>query len=148
MYSKSTGVTCEFAENGAQALAMAKEVFFDLIILDIQMPVMDGLTAFKEIKALKNHNSTIPILAFSAFAAPSDAEKYLGEGFSEYLTKPLSKNMFVECLLRYIQEKKYLSRSLIDVMSAFFVMFTNQPLQLGVGYIEPSLPCIVAMPNR
>lgn len=105
MYAKIMGLYCEFAENGAQAVEMAQKNSYNLIILDIQMPIMDGAEALKKIRALNNKNSSAPILAFSAYASKTDEEKYLGEGFNEYLTKPLSKKKFIDCLTIYIERQ-------------------------------------------
>lgn len=69
------------------------------------MPVMDGAEALKQIRALNNKNSSAPILAFSAYASKADEEKYLAAGFDEYLTKPLSKKKFVDCLTMYIDRQ-------------------------------------------
>lgn len=102
MYAKFLGVNCDLVENGEQAVSAAKTQAYDLIILDIQMPIMDGLQAYKEIRSLSNDNSMIPIVAFSAYASKTDEEKYLSEGFSAYLTKPLTKETFVTCLSKYL----------------------------------------------
>ncbi len=82
-------VTC--AENGAQALDLLAEKDFDLVLMDIQMPTMDGITAVKEIRK-KNRgvrNPDIPVVALTVFSMQGDKERFLEAGMDEYLTKPV-----------------------------------------------------------
>lgn len=78
------------AQNGAEALDLWNDGEFDLVILDIQMPVMDGLTAAKEIRAHPKANSrVVPIIAMTANAMEADREKSLQAGMNDHITKPL-----------------------------------------------------------
>lgn len=102
MYGKSFDLNCDLAENGVQAVEMAEKNNYDLVILDIQMPVMDGVQALKKIRSSNQKHKKTPIVAFSAFASKTDEKKYMSEGFDDYLTKPLSKKSFVDCVSRFI----------------------------------------------
>lgn len=82
------GCVAQFAENGLLALEKCKENTFDLILMDIQMPVMDGVEATQKIKA--DHPDAPPIIGLSANAMEGDAEKYMGLGLDDYLLKPLT----------------------------------------------------------
>ncbi|MEO0400293.1 MAG: response regulator [Pseudomonadota bacterium] len=80
-----------FAENGALALEQAKTRRFDLIFMDISMPVMDGVEATKAIRAHEaeaGHHRT-PVIALTAHAMTGDRERFLGDGIDDYLTKPV-----------------------------------------------------------
>ncbi|MFA4917852.1 MAG: response regulator [Thermodesulfovibrionales bacterium] len=77
------------AENGEEAVRIAREQKPDLIIMDLQMPVMNG---FEAIRILKNDPETnhIKILAVTSFAMAGDREKALGTGADEYISKPIN----------------------------------------------------------
>ena len=71
-----------------QAVELFKTGEFDVILMDVQMPKMDGLQATREIRSLSEAGSRIPILAMTAHATEADREKCLAAGFSDYLAKP------------------------------------------------------------
>lgn len=78
-------------ENGAQALEIVKQQHFDLVLMDVQMPVMDGPTATRLIRALDSEVRNIPIIALTANAMAGDREQYLAAGMTDYLTKPIDQ---------------------------------------------------------
>ncbi len=99
------GCTVEIAENGKIALEkFATNNNFDLILMDIQMPVMDGVTAVKELR--NRYQNLPPIIGLSANAMEGDAEKYIEEGMSDYLSKPVKERDLVVKLLKYFSIKK------------------------------------------
>ena len=91
-------VTC--VENGKEALDTLQENSFDLILMDIQMPVMDGLAATKVIRAANSAYNDIPIIAITAHAMSGDRDRFLSQGFSGYISKPVE----IEDLMKTIQE--------------------------------------------
>ena len=90
------------ATNGFEALSVLEQKEFDLIFMDINMPVMDGLKALKEIKS---RGMKTPIVALTANAIAGDREKFLEEGFSEYLAKPIEDEALNEVLRKYLHPK-------------------------------------------
>ncbi len=85
------GVNVSLANNGLEAVTMWNEGEFDLIIMDIQMPVMDGLTAAGEIrKSAKELSQTVPIIAMTAHAMSGDREKSIQAGMNDHITKPIN----------------------------------------------------------
>lgn len=86
------------AYNGAEAIEKFKQEKPDLILMDVKMPVMDGLTATKTIREI----SQIPIIALTAFAFDQDRIRILEVGCNEYLTKPLSPPLLKETIAKYI----------------------------------------------
>ncbi len=85
------GVNVSLANNGAEALSMWNDGDFDIIILDIQMPIMDGLTAAGEIrKSSKESSKTVPIIAMTAHAMTGDREKSIQAGMNDHITKPIN----------------------------------------------------------
>ena len=94
------------AEDGAQALnkvSASKPGDYDLILMDIQMPVMDGYEATRAIRALDVPDAaTIPIIAVSANAFAEDMQKSLKAGMNEHIAKPFNKVKLEEVLGRYL----------------------------------------------
>ena len=86
------GIEITVAMNGEEAVEAFKNNAFDLILMDIQMPVMDGLEATRQIRALQREAGLYPecaIVGLSAHAMQGDRERYLAEGMLDYLTKPI-----------------------------------------------------------
>ena len=96
---EQTGLIITQAENGLVAVDTVKsaDAVFDLILMDIMMPVMDGLDAIKLIRAMPDYQS-IPIIALTAKAMLGDRQKCLDAGGSEYLIKPLDMEMLLSIL--------------------------------------------------
>ena len=89
------------AENGQAAIELCKTERFSIIFMDIQMPVMDGISALKEIKQLNNHNSETPIIAVTAHALSGEREKMHQQGFNAYMTKPIDETMLRHIIYEY-----------------------------------------------
>ncbi|TKB50909.1 response regulator [Ferrimonas aestuarii] len=85
---KSAGYQVTLAENGQLAVDMAREQSFDLVLMDIQMPVMDGLTASQKIREFADAD-TLPIIAMTAHAMTGDKEKSMAAGMNDHITKPI-----------------------------------------------------------
>jgi len=83
------GCTSETAEDGVEALEAVQERRFDLVLMDIKMPRMDGVQATKAIRALDGPASALPIVALTANADPDDARKYLEIGMAAVVEKPI-----------------------------------------------------------
>ncbi|MBL4697910.1 MAG: response regulator [Phycisphaerales bacterium] len=103
---KKTGAEIEFAMDGKQALdsvdsAMQSNEPFDLILMDMQMPVMDGYLATVK---LRESGNNIPVIAVTAHALEGDREHCLDSGCNEYLTKPINKELLIETCARLIKE--------------------------------------------
>ena len=84
----SLGCRVETAETGCDAISLVQQHQPELILMDIQMPVMDGLTAIREIRALLPAGSSLPIIALTALTMPGDKERCLEAGADDYLGKP------------------------------------------------------------
>jgi PAS domain S-box-containing protein len=97
-------VQVAFADNGAEALEAARENDFDLVLMDVQMPVMDGMTAARAIRALAGPRSTVPIVAVTADAMPEQVAMCLNAGMDAHISKPLRPealfSVIDECLRR------------------------------------------------
>ena len=99
------GVEVDVAENGQQACVLAQdsaaaERAYDLILMDIQMPVLDGLAATQQ---LRKQEWNGPIVAITGFASPEGRQRCLEAGCNEYLAKPLSLRDLQQLLARYVR---------------------------------------------
>lgn len=92
----STHHYVDVATNGLEALDALKKAEYDVILMDIQMPEMDGVTATKEIRAMSGDIANIPIIALTANAMEGDREKYLAAGMNDYISKPIDRNTLLE----------------------------------------------------
>ncbi|HAO5559457.1 TPA: two-component sensor histidine kinase BarA [Escherichia coli] len=90
----------ELCDSGHQAVERAKQMPFDLILMDIQMPDMDGIRACEPIHQLPHQQQT-PVIAVTAHAMAGQKEKLLGAGMSDYLAKPIEEERLHNLLLRY-----------------------------------------------
>jgi len=102
MLMRELGYEFELAENGSEAVELLKQKKFDLIFMDIQMPVMNGLVATKEIRKLPNGKDTY-IIGLSANAFQEDRDEAINAGMDDYLTKPV-KIMEIAQLIKHVYE--------------------------------------------
>lgn len=100
------GVTVDIADNGKTALEQFRESapgYYDLIFMDMQMPVMDGCTSTKAIRALEREDAkTIPIIAMTANAFADDRQKTAESGMNEHLAKPIDPKQLKKTLEKWL----------------------------------------------
>lgn len=99
---ESMGHTTAVAENGLEALEAVQNEDFDLILMDMQMPEMDGLQATQAIRALDGDVSRIPIIALTANAIQGDQERCIESGMNHYISKPVEKQALFDALETYL----------------------------------------------
>jgi two-component system, sensor histidine kinase and response regulator len=92
------GIEVELAENGFKAVEKAKSQTYDLILMDVQMPVMDGLAATRE---LRRRGVTAPVVALTAAAMKGDKELGVAAGMNDYVAKPIKHQSMREILQRF-----------------------------------------------
>ena len=104
---KMTGADVETAEDGAQAVARVEQTpegYFDMVLMDIQMPVLDGYAATHHIRALpRNDVLTLPIVAMTANAFPEDIRKAQEAGMNEHIAKPIDLSVLYQVLNRWLK---------------------------------------------
>ena len=94
---QSVGLPYRTAENGREALELCRQQHFDLIFMDIQMPIMDGYTAIREIRKLPDA-ATTAIVALTASAYQEDVQKALGAGSTGFIPKPFERDQLLLCI--------------------------------------------------
>jgi len=106
LYMEGSPHALTFVENGVEAVEQAASGAFDIVLMDVQMPVMDGLTATSAIRAmeLESGRRAVPVLALSANARPEDIQSSLEAGCTAHLSKPISKHRLVAALDEYARD--------------------------------------------
>jgi len=101
------GITVELANNGLEAFEKRRNNNYDLVFMDIQMPVMDGIEATHEILDYEEDDEVphVPIVALTANALKGDRERFLGEGMDEYITKPIETSELLYILNKFLSDK-------------------------------------------
>ncbi|MBB3221588.1 hybrid sensor histidine kinase/response regulator [Pseudoduganella umbonata] len=100
----------EVAVNGREAVRMVQERDYDLVLMDIQMHGMDGLTAARRIRALPGRGN-LPIVAMTAHALAGDLEKSLAAGMNDHIVKPIDPDLLFAALLRWIDPQRLADRA-------------------------------------
>jgi len=96
------GLTVTIAENGQEAVDVAAKEDFDLIFMDIQMPIMGGYDATK---ALRKNGVKTPVVALTANAMKGDDQKCLDAGLDDYMSKPIKRDKLTEVLTKYLSKE-------------------------------------------
>ena len=102
---EESGITVITAENGKVAVETVKDFkpeTFDFVLMDIQMPIMDGLESAKRIRKISGAEN-LPIIALSANAFVEDKQKSIAAGMNDHVAKPIDKNLLFETLSMYLK---------------------------------------------
>ncbi|SMC10096.1 ATP-binding protein [Nitratiruptor tergarcus] len=104
------GLEVDLADNGLEALEKFKTNKYDIVFMDIQMPVKDGVEAMQEIHLYEKemHLIPTPIIALTAHALKGDRERFMEKGFDEYITKPINRKDIETILKAFLPDKKYI----------------------------------------
>ncbi|MFM4747643.1 response regulator [Aeromonas veronii] len=100
--------------NGREAVERVAEQPFDVILMDLQMPVLDGLDATRQIRKMVDKHD-VPIIALTASAMPGDKERCLGVGMNGYVTKPVSKRDLYNNLLQWVKPQGVEQAGIMEV---------------------------------
>lgn len=119
-YLESLGYALTIAMNGREALEKAMETQPDIILMDIQMPVMDGLEATRQLRA-DPHFADVPIIALTALAMNGDRERCLEAGATDYISKPVSLKKLKEMIERLLNGTKQKQTETMRFLSAQFL---------------------------
>ncbi|WP_367847095.1 response regulator [Rhodoferax sp. WC2427] len=106
---QSTGFVVAIAENGQIAVDMVQAQAYDIVLMDMQMPVMDGLTATRAIRQIRRLDH-LPIVAMTANAMQQDAERCAAAGMQDFVTKPIEPLRLWAALLRWVKLPQGLAR--------------------------------------
>jgi CheY-like chemotaxis protein/HPt (histidine-containing phosphotransfer) domain-containing protein len=102
---ESFGIDVVVAQDGEEALAWLKEESFDCVLMDVQMPVMDGITATREIR--KNPRfADLPIIALTANVFVSEQNEFLAAGMNDHIGKPIDPDKLIATLAKWVQPSR------------------------------------------
>jgi CheY-like chemotaxis protein len=110
-YLEKFGLDHAMVANGREALEMVKQGHFDLVLMDIMMPEMDGIVATQRIRALLGPAAKIPIVALTANAMKGDRETYLKAGMDDYVSKPINARELFAVLAAYLSQRVRAARA-------------------------------------
>ncbi len=124
---KQFGATVDLADDGEKALERFRQDTYDLVLMDMQMPVMDGYTATRAIRQWEGHQqlSPVPIIALTAFSVKEDLQKCLDAGCNSYITKPLKKATLFEGITSFLIQSGKLSIEDLETYDAPTEQATN-----------------------
>jgi len=129
-----SGLQVIIATNGEEAVRAVKEKDFEAVLMDVQMPVMDGYKATREIRKDERHKD-LPIIAMTAHAMTGDREECLAAGMNDYVSKPIDPEKLFSALIRWIKPGE---REIPDYLLAR----TNEEPPEDEGLLLPDLPGI------
>jgi len=98
----SAGFVVDLRENGLDAVQAVQEHDYDIVLMDVQMPVMDGLEATRQIRALGGRFTKLPIIAMTAHALSGDSDKSIAAGMNAHLTKPIDPGNIFKTIANWI----------------------------------------------
>jgi two-component system, sensor histidine kinase len=99
------GAEVTVANNGQEALALVQEKDFDIVLMDCQMPIMDGYEATRQIRQLGGSFRTLPVIALTAFAMAEDRDICLAAGMNDYVTKPVDRMILLKTIDKWVAKK-------------------------------------------
>jgi len=103
---EAVGVQVEVASDGAQALAAYRNGAYDIILMDVQMPIMDGPEATRRIRALEGEASRIPIIAMTANVMSDQIDAYIAAGMDAHVGKPIESNALIETIFDWVAQSR------------------------------------------
>ena len=134
---KEWNVNADFVENGREAIRLLELQKYDLVLMDIQMPLMDGYSTTKEIR--EKLKSDIPIIAMTAHALEGEREKCLNSGMNDYIAKPIREDELLEKITTYItltRESRTVNQTAQEKQKLFKVIDLSYMKEISAGNKE------------
>ncbi len=119
------GFIVDVASDGLECLNQLKQQTYDLILMDLQMPVMDGITAARKIRS-RSEYASLPVVAMTADAVAGIREKVLEVGMNDYITKPIELNRLFEALVRWIPARSQSPQTAVPLKTPASDQIMNQ----------------------
>ena len=104
-YLEKMGLRADTVENGRQAVDAVRSRWYDIVLMDVQMPEMDGFEAAKEIRRLPGERGQVPIIAITAFTSSEDIERCIAAGMNDFVSKPIDRAQLRDAVEKWSQDK-------------------------------------------
>ena len=131
------GFIVTVVNHGGEAVALARDENYDLILMDIQMPILDGFAATKQIRKFPGKSGEVPIIAMTAHTMTGDREKSLASGMNDHIGKPIDPDQLFATLVKWIKPKK-------DSITDAYPQKTIIPTETA----SPSLPILPGIDGK
>jgi len=128
-----SGIEIDIARNGKESLEKCEAKDYELILMDIHMPIMNG---YEATRLIRENDKNIPIIALTANAMKEDIDKAMEAGMNEHLSKPIVINNLYEVLLKYISKKTDLIDIERDVDRSELPIFENIDTRIGLNHFN------------
>ena len=112
------GYTTDLASDGSQVLEKLQQQEYDVVLMDCQMPVMDGFEAAAAIRALPDRRARIPIIAVTANVLAGQRDKCLEAGMNDYIPKPINREILEVAIQKFLSPAEALSKPEVAVPSS------------------------------
>src|SRR5690606_2793428 len=127
-------VDVDVAVNGVEAIQKVQQNFYDLVLMDIQMPEMDGMRATRTLRSDSRYQQ-LPIIAMTAHAMAGDRELSLAAGMNDHITKPLDPEPLYAALARWLPRRR--SSDPAPATQVTLPVLENEAQQAGLGELAP-----------
>ncbi len=132
---KNANCDITLCSGGAACIKVVEDISFDAILMDIQMPDIDGIMATKNIKILLG-SATPPIIAMTAYSMKGDEEKFIEQGFDDYISKPIKPKVLIEKLEKWIKKsltnnKEHVSQQKPNMLRNIDISVLNKLKEFG-----------------
>jgi len=145
------GFVVTIANNGEEALNLLRHHSYDIVLMDMQMPIMDGVTATQEIRK-STALDELPVVAMTANAMTQDKERCLAAGMNDHIAKPIDPDELFRTLLRWIKPQKNSTRATLNTdlvkSQAIAIELPNiegLDIQLGLKRVLNKMPAYISM---
>ncbi|MCF6255316.1 MAG: ATP-binding protein [Gammaproteobacteria bacterium] len=127
------GLQVDIATNGREAIEAVRTLPYDIVLMDVSMPDMDGISATREIRQLPGETGKLPIVALTAHSLSGDRERFIQAGMDDYLTKPIDHIATLHCIARWTK-----SINTQELKNDRTIKHTNpSSANAGDGYVAP-----------
>lgn len=149
---QTKGIECDVAVDGLKGITACLENDYDLVLMDCQMPVMDGYEATRQIRKQEGDKKHTPIIAMTAFAMSGDAEKCRAAGMDDYLSKPIDAAKLMAVIGHFAvkprEKKEQIGCLSFEELLTRFVKDTGLDEQDGRELLTESIPNIIDTANK
>lgn len=111
-----SGLSVDIVSNGQEAIDAVKALPYDIVLMDISMPEVDGVEATKQIRSLDTPQKNVPIVALTAHTIRGDKEYFLASGMDDFIAKPITKQSILNCLARWQPKIKSATQEKIETI--------------------------------